>query len=542
MARTKNSDKKPLLLAAFKEFLAKADKGIVIKLMEEDFCLDVYKNSANKAYRNKKGELLTVLKEVTIPITAEQISDNLSETKNNVVRYYKQNDDILSFDKKSYVLSNNLYPGIDSDLDSVIQYISPYISEPLKTQVQGLIAGQKKDKSDSKVIEEDKNIVEINETMITDKPIEFNLKDFKSNTPYAERYVKSLLAKPFVILAGNSGTGKTRIAKNFATWLEKTIDEESKQTNKLIVPVGADWTDNTKVLGFYNPIKETYESTKILDFILLADEYPEIPFFLILDEMNLSHVERYFADFLSAMESDEPIILYKKPDGSKSTMRETLRIPSNLFITGTVNIDETTYMFSPKVLDRANVIEFKPTKNEVLNTNVLDTSTVNLPAAEKGMAEGFVILADSVRKLERGVDTNGAATIDKVLSDFYDELEKFGFEFAFRTVKEITRYICASISLDQDYNLQKILDEQIVQKILPKLHGNKRQLGKLLPALIQLCKSYGVEKDNFDEEDYRYYKFAENDEERGVYLFGLSLNKISQMQLKLEMNQFTSFI
>lgn len=176
------------------------------------------------------------------------------------------------------------------------------------------------------------------------------------DTTFAKRYISSLMAKPFVILTGNSGTGKTRIATLFAKFLEVKLGECEK--NWILVPVGADWTDNTKILGFYNPLadngKGKYEKSSILRLIELANlpENKDIPFFIILDEMNLSHVERYFADFLSHMETPEFDFILDGYSGS-------LKYPKNLFIVGTVNIDETTYMFSPKVLDRANVIESK---------------------------------------------------------------------------------------------------------------------------------------------------------------------------------------
>ena len=141
---------------------------------------------------------------------------------------------------------------------------------------------------------------------------EFRIEDLPEcfDNDFAHRYIRSLIAKPFVILTGNSGTGKTRIAKQISQYLEKDI---AGKRNWLIVPVGSDWTDNIKMLGFYNPLEERYVSTPTLEFILQACENPSIPHFLILDEMNLSHVERYFSDFLSAMESDEEIPLYKKP-------------------------------------------------------------------------------------------------------------------------------------------------------------------------------------------------------------------------------------
>ena len=149
------------------------------------------------------------------------------------------------------------------------------------------------------------------ETMTNNSSGNFTITDFVKSVVHS-RYILSLLAKPFVILSGNSGTGKTRIALRFEKYLEKQTD--TGINNTLLIPVGADWTDNTKILGYFNPLandgKGEYVKSEILSFLELAKENPSIPFFLILDEMNLSHVERYFSDFLSAMESGEPILLY----------------------------------------------------------------------------------------------------------------------------------------------------------------------------------------------------------------------------------------
>lgn len=533
------SDKKKILIEAFNVYIQKEDSQKIERLMDPTFCLNLYRNSVNQSYRNEKNEVLTVFKEINLPLTKEQITSTLCDTKNNVCRYYKKEEDIFDFQGKKYLLTNNLYPGPGSDLDNVITYISPVIEEPLLSQLRSLVSGSEiKKQNQGESYEMTKNT-----EFKTEEAISFSLETFPTNSPFAERYVKALLAKPFVILAGNSGTGKTRIAKNFASWLEKKPTNSNSSSNKLIVPVGADWTDNTKVLGFFNPIKNTYESTKILDFIIDANNNTTIPFFLILDEMNLSHVERYFADFLSAMESNEPILLYKKNSDCNCLVPETIKIPDNLFITGTVNIDETTYMFSPKVLDRANVIEFKPTKNEILRTDARDPETNNLKVAPAGMAEGFVNLARNVKKIKKGWPTEISATIDDILGKLYDELEKYGFEFAFRTVKEIHRYISASYEFNEDGDIRYFMDEQIVQKILPKLHGNRRQLGKLLDSLISICKEDFYTPDITDELDNpRFYKYAETEDERKVYYLGLSLNKISQMKQKLETSQFASFI
>lgn len=343
-----------------------------------------------------------------------------------------------------------------------------------------------------------------------------------SNSKLSTRYILSLLAKPFVILSGNSGTGKTRIALRFSKYLEKQTD--TGINNTLLIPVGADWTDNTKILGYFNPLanegKGEYVKSEILTFLELANENPSIPFFLILDEMNLSHVERYFSDFLSAMESGKPILLYKKPENCECAVPEKIMLPENLFVTGTVNIDETTYMFSPKVLDRANVIEFKPEMDDILENLVSDSSSDKEETAEPGVAEGFMELANKIR---RGIVPDKLKTeLEKakpVLKSIYEILEKSGFEFAYRTAKEIRLYAAASYETCEDksqFNINPVIDQQIVQKILPKIHGNKKQIGSMLVELKTEL---------------------ENNED-----FELSQAKVSSMIDKLEKYQYASFI
>ena len=352
----------------------------------------------------------------------------------------------------------------------------------------------------------------------------FSLKPFpQKNSPYAARYITSLLAKPFVILAGNSGTGKTKIALDFASWLKKETD--SGITNSLIVPVGADWTDNTKILGYFNPLANDgtgeYVKSDVLNFIETANANPQIPFFLILDEMNLSHVERYFSDFLSAMESRKPIPLYKKPVDCECSVEESVALPENLFVTGTVNIDETTYMFSPKVLDRANVIEFSPEKEDVLKCFSENINIKDISPAPDGMAESFVALSKRIRNSEQEPDEELKTNCKNILGELYDILKPAGFEFAYRTTKEIMLYYCAAKSLDSEIRTMKIFDEQIVQKILPKIHGNKKQIGEMLFKLKN--------------------KLEELSNENKIEL-KLSQAKVQSMIEKLEKFQYASFI
>ena len=303
-------------------------------------------------------------------------------------------------------------------------------------------------------------------------------------TATARRFITSLIAKPFVILTGNSGTGKTRIAERFAEFLEWR--DENNQPNHLLVPVGADWTDNTHLLGFYNPLAQEgrgrYEKTAVLELMERANEHKEIPYFLILDEMNLSHVERYFADFLSHMETPElPIEL----DGNAGTML----FPSNLFIIGTVNIDETTYMFSPKVLDRANVIEFRPDENSVMDL-------FNRSSCHEDNFEGtgdlpgvFMMIVQDIRNGKCDIE-NRMPDVSGIFGGIYRIVEQYGFEFAYRTVREIRLYISAAYEISPDQNsfdLVRVIDEQLIQKVLPKVHGNQREIGNMLEELHGFC-------------------------------------------------------
>ena len=344
------------------------------------------------------------------------------------------------------------------------------------------------------------------------------------DSDYSKRYITSLLAKPFVILTGNSGTGKTRISKQFAEYLE--VIDTNGEKNWLIVPVGADWTDNARVLGFYNPLAENgkgkYEKTGVLKLIERANNNPEVPYFLILDEMNLSHVERYFSDFLSHMETpDNPFELdgYRnKDDEDESTGR--LPYPDNLFVIGTVNIDETTYMFSPKVLDRANVVEFKPDKNDVLNLFNSAGQQPKVTPAKAGVAEAFLRLAKEIREGAGRISEEDMAVVKNVFNVIYDIVEKNGFEFAYRTVKEIRQYICAAYALSDEWtgaSVYSALDEQLLQKVLPKVHGNRKEIGNMLDELEDVCKQPGKE-------------------------LKLSARKIEQMKGKLAAIQYASFI
>lgn len=216
------------------------------------------------------------------------------------------------------------------------------------------------------------------QTVDVEKPP--TLKVANSEVKVSASLLAALAAKPFVIIAGATGTGKTQTIRFCVRALCPEDTEPS--FNHVFVPVEAGWTDGRHLLGYRNPFGRTGESYSTTPFIslLLRANYPEYamcPFFVILDEMNLSYVEMYFSRFLSLMEtsaggqpeavlgpSDLRLLRRLAPSAVEATYIEHaiqsggLFLSRNVFIVGTVNVDETTHMFSPKVLDRAFVLEF----------------------------------------------------------------------------------------------------------------------------------------------------------------------------------------
>lgn len=342
------------------------------------------------------------------------------------------------------------------------------------------------------------------------------------------RYLSSLLTKPFVILTGLSGSGKTKLAQSVVKWI---CENESQYC---IVPVGADWTNREPLLGYPNALKpEEYVKPEngVLDLIVTANDHQELPHFLILDEMNLSHVERYFADFLSVMESKEEILLHSGE--IENGVPAMLKVPTNLFIIGTVNIDETTNMFSPKVLDRANTIEFRVSQNEMKNFlgNIKDINMEALTGKGAGMAKSFLKMAASKEFPAEDIDI-----VNDSLVRFFTELKKTGAEFGYRSATEILRLINQLTLLDSKLSTNQKIDIAIMQKLLPKLHGSRRKLCPVLEKLGSFCimENLNILKDVFGKDDFDF-------ETNPNIIYPLSLEKIARMYKGAIDNGFTSF-
>jgi hypothetical protein len=310
----------------------------------------------------------------------------------------------------------------------------------------------------------------------------------------AHRFFASLLSKRFLIASGLAGSGKTKLAQAVAVWLTPTIAAGASVKSYEVVPVGADWTGNENILGYANGLDETkYVSKPALGLIIQAMSNPLDPHILILDEMNLSHVERYFADVLSVIESDEKINLHRDAQRMSDgvVVPNEIELPKNLFIIGTVNVDETTYMFSPKVLDRASVIEFRMDADELTlflgNPSKPDLSKF----AGKGAAFGPAFVAGASLKIPQFADPLKSKYEAEMLL-FFKALRGNGAEFGYRVAHEAARFIYFYKLLggysdaDPDWFV-KAFDCLVAQKFLPKLHGSRAKLGPLLKKLWFLC-------------------------------------------------------
>jgi len=363
---------------------------------------------------------------------------------------------------------------------------------------------------------------------------------FYFNPDQITAFYFALKTKGFVILSGLSGTGKTKLAQLFAELLcpcDKCHKKNSQETEikpdtgcdtctHIFLSVRPDWRDGKALLGYYNPITENYESTPFLKFILRAkNDYQKNkenanPYFIILDEMNLSHVEYYFSDFLSVLESGrdengwtkESIKLH--PVENVKDLRENeipseIKLPPNLYIIGTVNIDETTYMFSPKVLDRAFTLEFRDVdfKNYLSNGD-----NKNIKEIEKYICENILqdfknngkfcgAIADKteVEEAIENLKNNGKLT---ELIKLTNLLQPYDLHFGYRVLNEIALFVkYATNAPDVVGKLDEntALDYAVLMKVLPKFHGPRQKLERPLWLILKWCLKEEIVKnlDNF---------------------------------------------
>ena len=338
-------------------------------------------------------------------------------------------------------------------------------------------------------------------------------------TDQIESNLRSLIAairtKPFILLAGISGTGKSRMVRTlaFRTCSGSNLrGDKRKPGNFELIPVRPNWHDSTELLGYVTRIggKEKYIITDFLRFLVKAWDHTDIPFFLCLDEMNLAPVEQYFAEYLSIVETrnnhsengevvtdallsekklDNPAI-YEQLLSDLNIKRNSalwqqfyssgISLPPNLVVMGTVNMDETTHSFSRKVLDRAMTFEM----NEVNLSSGLDHNDSDWTYESQPIAAELLL-----GKLTNGGQAYSQLSEGKEFVEFLEGLNKkldgTPFKIAYRVRDEFLIYCYYSSSLSRENTnwLTTALDELTCMKILSRIEGDENKAGDVLSNL-----------------------------------------------------------
>ncbi len=381
------------------------------------------------------------------------------------------------------------------------------------------------------------------------------IKENKLDRDTSARSIRELVAKNSEY-SSQLNSFETHL-KALAFFFQDAVRTGSVEGQYELISVGPDWTSRESCLGYVDGINPNryVRGTALVDLVLLATANPHKPYFVVLDEMNLSHVERYFADFLSSSESGEDIFLHSEASDIDG-VPASINWPRNLFVVGTVNVDETTYTFSPKVLDRANTIEFRVNRSQLDAYLEAPKGAVSLNAIDGKGTKFSKAFSQTASELDASTEEQKKLLFELQL--LFDILSKFGFEFGFRTAFEIKRFAKAFTRLDEGSDqFNEMLDAQLLQKILPRFHGSRRKLEGPLCALAQYCildRSWNDDEilgngDELRERSFeastlvetKFHPLSPEFEGAEGVLLPLSFDKIRRMLRRLEEEGFASF-
>lgn len=525
-------------------------------------------------YFNDQGKHTPNIYDVAIwAYRRKQFSDNT--TKEDVLRMFAEEFNIplniiensFSTTSKEINFSNNLYSepslksalsriGVDVSKDNIDAKKGGVVASPGEISrgpfVQTLYAGLE--------ITDYVIILQSDYLSLYGGNVDIEDMEPKDNSQYRP-YITAIKSKPFLLLAGISGTGKSRIVRELARACWNENDEEykaQKPRNFEMIQVKPNWHDSSELIGYVSRVSGSpvYIAGDFLKFVARAWEEPEVPYFLCLDEMNLAPVEQYFAEYLSVIESrkaDENGIVTTDPILKKAAqqwfynlvneltetnevrtlfLNDGICIPQNLIVVGTVNMDETTFSFSRKVLDRAMTIEM----NDVNLEGGLTTRYEKI-----GKLSNSELIGTAVE----GVDVYNShkAVCDKVisyLSKVNTKLEGSPFKIAYRTRNEFLLYVVNNLPYKnnsdgeedmEEYVIARALDEITNMKILSRIEGDETKVSaKFLEELEKTVKE-GLE--NVFEGP-----FAK--EETDEAYKSISLAKLDEMKTRL-VSGYTSF-
>lgn len=513
--------------------------------------------------------------------------ETISELENKVKLFlstqlrnteFKLRDDI---DKEYYFQTENLYlqsKSGDFDFEDSHEFVGPtrilksYLSEKMdpwlsisKSKIS--LSGQKNDiisfdnylsmfsnSLDLDNVETVAKSAPQNDTISNEQVIELDYTNMKN-------YIDALKTKPFLLLAGISGTGKSRKVKELAymTCPEGELRKDATSPgNYCLIEVKPNWHDSTELLGYYSNLSGKYNITPFIHFAYKAIKNPDVPFFVCLDEMNLAPVEQYFAEYLSVLETrtmqdgkivsaellnksifdcckldeekgysdaESEVLEYLKENG--------LRLPENLFVIGTVNMDDTTHQFSRKVIDRAFTIEM----NGDTLSSMFDEDNANMLRYAENPLQLDCLKPKYVTALEALGDEKIShvagvikAKVPELLGKINETLKSTPFRVSFRVQNELILYL-STLILNSEQEVNKESVESFIktatlvillEKILPRVQGDSNLLGSSLDDLTQ-------------EVETNYSELSDSDVYKEI------IAKLDEMRTRLKDSYFTNF-
>lgn len=494
----------PWLAIMNKDITTSTQRGYYIVYLFSEDMERLYLTLAQGVTETSKEEMRKIKEEIR-----EQI---------HMSQKVKKDDEIFlgtSLKAKGYANSTAAYIAYDAnkmpsekelveDLEEMLRYYEGFIAYKEEGTKYEMIYERKE------VYLDQQSVIDHVSSYIQSKGFFYEKKDLVN-------FFLSLKTKPFVILSGISGTGKTKIVQWFAESLGAT--EENGQFT--LIPVRPDWSDSSDLLGYVN-LQGEFQERPLIKVLENADVNPNRPYFVVLDEMNLARVEYYFSDFLSVIESrkwkDGKIVT--SPVLPESITNKRVIIPSNVYIIGTVNMDETTHPLSKKVLDRANTIEFNTVNLDYFNF-LMDIEEKEAEiASNRSLETEYLHLKECFKENEDLV-----RNISTILIEINKTLESVGAQVGYRIRDEICFYMAYN-EQGKLLSFDEALDYQIYQKILPRLAGSDGRTEEVLKQLYVLCANEEYDSGNNDASYAKYPRSA---------------NKLSHMLRRFEYDGFTSF-
>ncbi|SDZ07407.1 DUF3578 domain-containing protein [Bacillus sp. 166amftsu] len=494
----------PWLAIMNKDITTSTQRGYYIVYLFSEDMKQLYLTMAQGVTETSKEEMEKIKSEIRQHI---QMSKKI-----------KKDDDIfLGTSPKAKGYANSTAAYIPYDVEQMPSEAE--LVEDLKEMLryyEGYIAFREKG-TNRAVIHEEKKEMDLNGKEIVDHVSSYmKSKGFYYDKQDIVNFFLSLKTKPFVILSGISGTGKTKIVQ----WFAESLGATEKNGQFTLIPVRPDWSDSSDLLGYVN-IQGEFQERPLIQVLKKATENLDKPYFVVLDEMNLARVEYYFSDFLSVIESRrwEEGVCVTSAVLPESIVGERITISSNVYVVGTINMDETTHPLSKKVLDRANTIEFNQVKLDSFEF-LMDAEEVqekcvsnsSLTAKFLHLKECFQLNKDLVKK------------VSHILIEMNEILELIGAQVGYRIRDEICFYVAYN-EKSELLSFDEALDYQIYQKILPRIAGSDGRTEEALKKLYTLCTNQ-----EFDNEDVvPYAKYPR------------SAKKLSHMLRRFEYDGFTSF-